>query len=158
MVFGRNLDGAAGEFETALSLNPNDAMASNARGGLAIYRGQPEKGIPDIERALRLDPVFSPQYLHFLGLAHLIAGHYETAVVYLKERVLLVQNTDFSRAFLASALGHLGNVDEARQVWQDLKRVNPKYSYKDHIERLPFEHAADAQRITEGLAKAGLPD
>jgi adenylate cyclase len=158
MVFERNFDGAAAELEKALALNPNDSLAHNARGGLAIYLGQPEKGIPDIERAMRLDPAYSQQHLHFLGLAHLAAGHYETAAAYFRERILLAPNTDFSRAFLASALGHLGNFDEARQVWQDLKRVNPKYSFHDHIERLPFRNPADAQHIVDGLTKAGLPD
>jgi len=157
LVLGKNHDGAAAELEKALSLNPNDAMALNARGGLAMYRGQPEKGIPEIERAMRLDPGFSQQYLHFLGLAHLIAGHYETAAAYFKERILIVQNTDFSRAFLASALGHLGNFDQARQIWRDLMQVNPNYSFEAHIGRLPFEQASDAQRIRDGLAKAGLP-
>ena len=105
---------------------------------------------------MRLDPGFSQQYLHFLGLAHLVAGHYETAAVYFKERILLVPSTDFSRAFLASALGHLGNLDEARQIWRDLKQVNPKYSFDNHTGRLPFEHAADVQRICGRARQSGF--
>ena len=58
----------------------------------------------------------------------------------------------------ASALGHLGRVEEAQEVWRDLKRINPKYSFAGHIGRLPFRKKADVERITEGLTKAGLPD
>ena len=36
--------------------------------------------------------------------------------------------TDFSRALLTSALGQLGEVDAARQVWGELMAINPNYS------------------------------
>ena len=41
--------------------------------------GQPLEAIPEIEQAMRLDPALSPQFLHFLGMAYLLAGKYETA-------------------------------------------------------------------------------
>jgi adenylate cyclase len=69
-----------------------------------------------------------------------------------------VPNTDFSRALLASALGHLGELDEARRVWGELKEINPNYTFAEHIGRQPFKRQEDIQRITDGLAKAGLPD
>jgi hypothetical protein len=37
------------------------------------------------------------------------AGKYETAAALLRDRILLVPGTDFSRVLLASALGHLGD-------------------------------------------------
>jgi adenylate cyclase len=107
---------------------------------------------------MRLDPAYYQQYLHFLGMAHLTAGHYETAVALLKQRVFLVPQTDFSRALLASALGHLGELDEARRIWGELKEINPKYSFAEHIGRQPFRSQEDVKRIADGLAKAGLPD
>jgi adenylate cyclase len=64
--------------------------------------------------------------------------------------------TDFSRALLASALGHLGDVDEARRIWQELKEINPKYSFSEHFARQPFKMEEDVRRIAEGLAKAGF--
>jgi adenylate cyclase len=68
-----------------------------------------------------------------------------------------VPGTDFSRAALASALGHLGEVDEARRVWRELKEINPKYSFSEHFGRLPFKRQEDVRRVAEGLARAGLP-
>ena len=144
--------------DKALQLNPNYAFAINSRGTLAMYTGQPEAAIPDIERAMRLDPGFSQQYLHFLGLTHLLIGNNETAAAMFKERILLVPQTDTSRSALASALGHLGHLDEARQVWVELKKINPKYSFTEHMARLPFSDPAPINKIAEGLAKAGLPD
>jgi hypothetical protein len=84
------------------------------------------------------------------------AGKYETAAALLRDRILLVPGTDFSRVLLASALGHLGEGDEARRIWQELEQINPKYSFSEHFARQPFKKEEDVQRIAEGLAKAGL--
>jgi len=157
-TFGRDLDRAQSEIDLALSLNPNMAMAYNILGGIRIYLGRPEEAIPMIERAMRLDPATNSQFIHFLGMANLLAGKYETAAALLRERILLVPNTDFSRALFASALGHLGELDQARRIWHELKEINPKYSFAEHMGRLPFKKAEDAERIADGLKKAGLPD
>ncbi|WP_420738184.1 hypothetical protein [Bradyrhizobium japonicum] len=52
----------------------------------------------------------------------------------------------------------VGEIDQARRVWAELKTINPKYSFSEHIGRLPFRKQADADRIAAGLSKAGLPD
>ena len=157
-TFRRDIDRAQSEIDIALSLNPNMAMAYNIQGGIRIYLGRPEEAIPLIERAMRLDPATNQQFLHFLGMANLLAGKYETAAAALRERIRLVPNTDFSRSLLASALGYLGQIDEARRVWQELKEINPKYSFQEHLGRLPFRNEEEAQRITDGLKKAGVLD
>jgi adenylate cyclase len=144
--------------ETALRLNPNDATAQSARGTLAMFLGEPKAAIEHIERAMRLDPGFSQQYLHFLGMAHLLMGHYETAAAMFKERIRLAPETDTSRSSLASTLGHLGEIEEARRVWAELKKINPSYSFTERIARLPFRDPADAAKFAAGLVNAGLPD
>ena len=145
----------ADEADRALALNPNYGNAHLARGLVYVYTGEPAKGIPYIERAIRLDPA-QQQYRHFLGTAYLVAGNYEAAAAILKERIAITPTTDLSRALLASAFGHLGRLDEARQMWRELKEIDPRYSHTDHFARLPFKDPADAEKFTEGLRKAGL--
>jgi len=146
------------EADRALSLNPNYAPALNIRGTVYIYSGEPAKAIPYIERAMRLDPAFQQQYMHFLGTAYFVSGDYETAATIFRDRIAIVPATDLSRAFLASALGHSGHLDEARRIWDELKEINPGYSHADHIGRLPFRDPADAEKFTDGLRKAGLAE
>jgi adenylate cyclase len=145
----------AHEADRAVSLNPNYGLAHLARGLVYVYTGEPTKGIPYIERAIRLDPA-QQQHRHFLGTAYLVAGNYEVAAAILKERIAMTPTTDLSRALLASALGHLDRIDEARQIWRELMEINPQYSYADHFWRLPFRDPADAEKLTEGLRKAAL--
>jgi adenylate cyclase len=157
-MFSKDLVRAAAEAETALSLNPNHAMGHNLRGSICIYSGEPLAAISHIERAIRLDPAYTQQHLHFLGMAYLVAGRYETAAALLRERILLAPETDVTRSYLAAALGHLGEIEEARRIWRELMALNPNYSFAERIGRIPFQNQADVDRIADGLRKAGLLD
>ncbi len=154
----KDYEGWANAVDRALSLNPNYALALNARGVLHIYAGEPADAIPYIERAMRLDPAFQQQYMHFLGTAYFVARDYEAAAVMFRDRIAINPTTDLSRAFLASTLGHLNDPVEARRIWRELKEINPAYSPVDHVGRLPFKDPADAETFIEGLRKAGLGD
>ena len=109
-----------------------------------------------LERAIRFDPYFSHNYLHHLGVAHVVAGDNETAAAIFRERILLAPETDMSRALLAAALGNLGYLDEARAVWRELLAITPGYSVPKPIASLPFRNPADLARILKGLERAGL--
>ena len=137
-------------------LNPSSGAGPQPSRHVRTYSGQPLEAIPEIEQAMRLDPAMSSQFLHFLGMAYLLAGKYETAAALLRQRIVLVPNTDFSRAILTSALGHLGEIEEARRVWAELMEINPKYSFFAHVGRQPFKRPEDVERIAEGLRKAGV--
>jgi adenylate cyclase len=155
----KDYKGWANEADQALALNPNYALALLTRGNVHTYTGEPAKAIPYLERAMRLDPSAQHgQYAHFLGTAYFVAGDYETAATCFKHRITINPSTDLSRALLASALGHLGRFDEARQIWRELKEINPRYSYVDHFARLPFRDAADADKLAGGLRAAGLAE
>ncbi len=156
-MWQRDLVRALAEADRALALNPNYALAYGTRGMIETYLGHPLQAIPMIQRAILLDPVFSQQYVHFLGTAHLVAGQFDAAAVAFRERIRLAPKTDLSRALLASALGHLGDLDGARRVWGELQDINPRYTLADHLGRLPFQHPAGLEQIKAGLARAGLP-
>jgi adenylate cyclase len=155
-TFNRDLERAKREVDAALKVCPSFAMALNSRGVIHIYEGDPAAALPDIEQAMRLDPGFSQQYLHFVGVAHFMLGHYETAAAHFRQRILLSPETDLSRGFLTATLGHLGRADEAAQVWAEVKSINPAYSFAEHIARLPLRRQADIDRLKEGFAKTGI--
>ena len=155
-LFERDLDQAEAKIRLALSLNPNFAMAHHMLGSIHNFSGRPLEAIPEIEQAMRLDPADTSQFLHFLGMAYLLAGKYETATALLRQRIAVVPSTDFSRTLLASALGHLGEIEAAHRTWAELQKINPNYAFADHLGRLPFKRKEDAERISQGLRQAGL--
>ncbi|HLH49136.1 MAG TPA: adenylate/guanylate cyclase domain-containing protein [Roseiarcus sp.] len=159
MVAGRQRDfkRAVADANAALALSPNFAPARGLMASFELFAGRPLEAIAQMERNMRLDPVVSQQGLQFLGLAYLVAGKYETAALVFRQRLVLAPGSDSARSCLASALGHMGQIEEARRVWDELKAINPNYSFAGHMGRLPFERDEDVKRIAEGLTKASLP-
>ena len=127
--YQQNFEQCAVEADKALALNPNFAPALSLRASVNLYSGNALAAIHDLERAIRLDPYFTHGYLHHLGVAHLIAGDDEMSAAILRERVLLVPETDMSRAYLSAALANLGQLVEARRVWEELMIINRDYSF-----------------------------
>ncbi len=126
-------------------------------GEIELGRGRLDSAIENIERAARLDPSFRHQYLQYLAMAHFLKGHFETAALMLRERVFLVRDTDIGRAWLAAALGQLGEAEEARKIWAELMEIKPDFSINTRLKRVYLSDQAHRELVLEGLAKAGIP-
>ena len=75
-----------------------------------------------------------------------------------KRRILSNPTTDASRVLLAACYGQMGLIEEAREAWRELLRVNPDYSIEQRRKVLPYKKPEDFERVVEGLRKAGLPE
>ncbi len=153
----RNLEEAERAAARTLELDPNFAGGYVALGTVRDYAGAHESAIGLFERALRLDPQFDLT-LQFLGRAQFGLKRYEAAEASFKRRLIHTPRSDSTRGFLASLYGHLGRLDEARQVWREIMEINPDYTIA-HVRRvLPYRDPAWFDHFTEGLEKAGLPE
>ena len=83
-------------------------------------------------------------------------GRYPEAVGFLTRRILRKPDTDMSRALLAASYGQMGMIEEAREAWRKLMRVNPNYSVEQRRKVLPYKNPEDFERFVERLRKTGL--
>jgi TolB-like protein/cytochrome c-type biogenesis protein CcmH/NrfG len=157
LLWRRDYDGALAELRRVLEVDPNYPQGHASLGVCLTYAGRPAEALEPIKTAIRLDPHLPNIRLHFLALAYFSLGQYETAAGHLRERIAENPNTDASRMLLAACYGHLGRIDDARAAWAGLVEVNPRFSLAQRATVLPYKDPADFQRITDGLAKAGLP-
>ncbi|WP_343040453.1 adenylate/guanylate cyclase domain-containing protein [Nitratireductor arenosus] len=157
LLWKRRLDEACTELGRATALAPNDAELLATRGNMLVYMHDADAAVENLEKAIRLDPLYPDMWLHFLGHAYFMKGDYETAARYLRERILRQPNTDLSRTMLAAAYGHLGRADDARRLWDEVFEVNPHYSLEQKERVLPYKDPSDWTRFVDGLKKAGLP-
>jgi adenylate cyclase len=141
----------------AIELDPNYAQGHISLGVALMYSGRAAEALEPFATAMRLDPHYPNMLLHFLAQAQFSLGRYEIAADYLLDRIARNPDTDASRMLLAACYGHLGRTEDARAAWTELLKVNPSFSLTQRARVLPYKHASDFQRITEGLAKAGLP-
>ena len=154
----RRLDEALSAAEKAIAFNPNFADGHSMVGVQLHWLGRSEEALKCFDRAMALDPYFPSLLLYFRAQAAYQLGQYDEAVALLKRRILRNPETDSSRALLAAAYGQMGLVEEAREAWRELMRVNPAYSLEHRRKVLPYKNPADFERIVEGLRKAGLPE
>jgi adenylate cyclase len=154
----RRLDEALSAAEKAIAFNPNFADGMSMAGVQLHWLGRSEEALKYFDRAMALDPYFPSLLLYFRAQAAYQLGQYDEAAALLKRRILRNPETDSSRALLAAAYGQMGLVEEAREAWRELARVNAAFSLEHRRKVLPYKNPADFERIVEGLRKAGLPE
>ena len=152
----RRYDEAIRAGESAIANNPNDAEAFNGLGVVLHYVGRSEEALRHFERAMALNPLCPGMWLHFQGQAYYQLRRYEEAENVLKRRIFRTPETDASRVLLAATYGQTGRLDEAREQWREVLRVNPDYSLEHRRKVLPYKDPADFERVAEGLRKASL--
>ena len=77
-------------------------------------------------------------------------GRYTEAVGFLTRRILRKPDTDMSRALLAASYGQMGMIEDAREAWRKLMRVNPNYSVEQRRKVLPYKGASTILAIYIG--------
>ena len=148
------------ECERALALDRNLA---NAHGiiGLAKYLiGRGEETETHVHEALRLSPgdTFVYFWMTFAGVAKLQLGRDEEAVFWFRRGIETNQNFPPAHFYLAAALAHLGQLDEAQAAVKAGLALDPAFT----LSRFRAGAASDNQtyleqreRVIEGMREAG---
>jgi DNA-binding SARP family transcriptional activator/TolB-like protein len=163
LLYRREFERSAAHLARALALNPNDPdVLVHLANGYA-HLGDPERGLALAEAARRLHPFHPDWYFGALAGNHFIAGHWREAAT------LLARTPDAyadSRAFLAAAHAHLGDLDRARDhARRFLARfgvaIAPGARPADAVAWVlrvnPLRREADRDVLVAGLVRAGLP-
>jgi TolB-like protein/Flp pilus assembly protein TadD len=144
----------------SLQLNPNSAIALTTAGWNEGMLGNPHKAFELLQRAERLSPR-DPRAWYMASaaaLSHFAAGQFEEAVTCAKRA--LAQNPRFTRTLrvLAASLAKLDQMEGARQVIQDLLRIEPHLTVTKLRWRLRHMDETVLSPFLEGLGLAGLPE
>jgi TolB-like protein/Tfp pilus assembly protein PilF len=157
-LFARRFDDSLAEFETALRLNPNFALAQGLYGLSLAYSSRWQEAEEAARRALRLSPrdPFSAVYTGIVAYAQFIGGNYDEAIRYAREAVR--QRSDFvgGHRVLTAAAGMASQTELARHSLQELRRAQPNISLAWIAAHMPIRHAAERDHYLEGFRKAGL--
>lgn len=158
-TFVRNHGTARVLLERAVTLDPNAAWAWSRLGWLENYADQPQKGIANFERALRLSPIDPMNFNNYVGIgsAHEIAQEYDEAAAYYRRALEERPNANWIYRNLASVLSGAGRVEEAKQVFAELTRYYPDLTISKFKQAMVFSPTA-LNRMGENLRKLGLPD
>jgi TolB-like protein len=157
-LFARRFEDSLAEFETALRLNPNFALAQGYYGLSLSYSGRWQDAHAAARRALRLSPrdPYSAVYMGIAAYAQFLGGNYQEAIQLAREA--LRQRGDFVGAHrvLTSAAGMAGERELASTAVQELRRAQPNISLAWIATYMPIKQDADRERYLEGFRRAGL--
>jgi adenylate cyclase len=159
-LVNRKFDEAVSEFQTALAINPSHALAHYSLGAAHVFNDKPEISLAPLEQAIRLSPQDANMgsFLVRTAQAHLYLRNHEKAAEWAR-KALRLPNFQWSRQMvLASALGHLGRMDEARWVLDDLIRRIPAFSPRYILDFSPMIDGKGFRHMIDGLRQAGLAE
>jgi pentatricopeptide repeat protein len=145
----------------AVRLNPSLPNAYVVLGScLMTTGGDPEEVIAYSEKAIRLSPqdALNAEWAAVnMAMAHFAAGRYEEAADCAR-RGLENRENPFAYRYLAASYARLGRLEEARDAFQEMLRLQPNFSWADW--KVVYANADPdyAQRYLDGLRKAGLPE
>ena len=112
------------EFERAISLNPNYAMAHHWYGTLLLSAlGRFDQAIAELKRALELDPVV-PIIGVSLGATYRQARRYDEAIAQLRDSVEMHPEFYWAHRFLGLALESKGDTGEAIAEYRKAFELN----------------------------------
>ena len=157
-LFARRFEDSLAEFETALRLNPNFALAQGYYGLALGYCGRWRDADEAARRAIRLSPrdPYAPVYFGIAAYARFLGGDDAEAIRLAQEA--LRQRNDFVGAHrvLTAAAAMAGQTDLAHAALKELRRAQPNISLAWLAEFMPVKLASDRERYLEGFRRAGL--
>jgi adenylate cyclase len=152
---GHNSQGIA-EFERAFELNPN--FVDGRFGLLLSHAGRAPDAVEYMKRIMRLDPFYPPNYTYWLGKGYYFMGKYEQAIELIRSASARLPGHEPSRVLLAAVAAQLGRKEEARAAASEVMQIQPDFTISGWLKFLNLSDPAYADRLTDGLRKAKLPD
>ncbi len=106
--------------------SPNKARGYYNRGTVYSKKGQYERAISDLTRAINIDPDFAHPYNN-RGTAYANKGEYENAISDFSEALTIDPNYAEAYYNLANACSSIGQYERAITNYCQAIRINPKY-------------------------------
>ncbi len=155
----RQWPAAIAEFEKAVALDQNDATAHAAAGFFKMFVGRSEDGFSGVETALRLSPRGPEAQLwqFWMCYLHNSLAQWEQAIDWCQKSIATDAEYWPPYVGLATANAWLGHDKEAKEAASQLLKLYPGFTVQADPNEDPTFNA-QAQRLAEGLRKAGLPE
>jgi tetratricopeptide (TPR) repeat protein len=157
-LMARRFDDSLAEYELALRLNPNFALAQGYYGLSLSYSGRWQEAHEAACRAIRLSPrdPFVAVYDGIAAYAQFIGRNYDEAIELARKAIR--QRSDFVGGLrvLTAAAAAAGDMDVAGPALQELRRAQPNISLAWIAANMPIRHDAEREHYLSAFRKAGL--
>jgi adenylate cyclase len=152
VMWGSEWEAAIAEARTAIALNPNSAFVISMLGCVLGFGGYREEALARLQQAMRASPHDPLTWLWtvWTGAMYFHSRQFEAALEAFNKVIRLRPTYMRSNVLLASTLGHLGRIDEARKVLDEARREAQDLRYQN----APWLRPEDKMLRLEGLRLA----
>ena len=159
-TLAHDVDAGVGAIDRAVELSPNNAYVLSLGGWIMTFVGDQDKALSRCKSALRLRPSDPLAYRFLTGaaVASLLMGQFEDAVALGEEASQRYTKWGPTFRTLAAAHAQLGRLDKATEMLSRLLQLEPSATISHYRKRLPYQDSEQAERLWDGLRKAGLPE
>lgn len=157
-IYSGDRDTAAEHLTKALAVDPNIPAAYSLYGQILAMANDPDRAIEQFEVALRLSPLDAEVWtVHTaMALAHFVAHRYDETERWARHAIAHQPALPFPLGTLASALGHMGRIDEARTAVKHMLALTPDATVAGMATLLAATNRDLVERYQAGLRLAGL--
>jgi TolB-like protein len=155
LLKNRQYEEAIAEARRAVTIDPNDPDSYAQLAYVLAVGGRPGKAVSMIEKAMRLDPHFPPEYLGILGLIRFALGDLEKAAALLERKYARNPKDQSFMSFQIAANALLGRDEVARKLMSNFDYY-PTHTITPYYPRWPFKDVAVFERLGRGMVKAGI--
>jgi len=154
-LWPNHYEAAVEEAEHAVGLNPSNARALAILAVALDALGRHDEAIERFEQSLQINPrdPRSHIYVTSLARAHLAARRYQDAVKIARKTISQRPDYPHSHYILASALGQLGQLEEARTELAECERLQPGYLAR-RARWQPYRDPAENEHLHAGVRAA----
>ncbi len=146
---------ALAHLDAAVQANPSFADAYALMGGVQTYVGQPEKSVPLLRKAMRLNPDAGSLYLLLLGRAYFFLGDLELAKLNLTHALNRNPLNVEAHVYMAAALLRAGDPDGASWEVDLVRSIEPDFQVRDWLLSYPMTDTAQIEQLARALQELG---
>jgi len=141
----------------ALSRRPSCPLANGLLAEVLQYCGEPARAVRQIKDAMRLVRISPPWMINTLAASLRDNNELDDSISAASQAARLFPDKPDALAILCSDYGLASSLDDAREVAQQILRIDPSFSISRYAETQPYKDQVPLDRIVEGLGAAGLP-
>ena len=142
------------EADRVLAMGGQQSETLGNLGGYLWRASRAREAVDILVRAIRLDPLHSPDWLMWLGASYLESKAPEKAVSVLERAVKRAPDYVAVHLFLAISYATLDRMEAARAQMKEVLRINPRFSIEAFV-KYAGHHRLDEQ--VEIMARIGFP-
>jgi len=154
----RRHDEALSLSEEAVLRRVSCPLANAVYGDVLRYRGEPDRAITEVKKAVRHARIYAPWMANVLAASYRDRGEFVPSEFAARESLRLDPENLDGHVILCTDYVLSKALVQARDVGQQILQIDPHFSVQRYIEKQPYLNDVATERIATALREAGLPD